>query len=157
MKITHSIKTVAIAAVLAGAFGPVAAHSAEEKEKRFAESQYRHDVMEHFSYGFKKITAIMKGQAGEKAHIPAIAAIMAEAATMAKDSFAKDTRGMAGRTEAKDKIWDNWQDYASRMDKLVVDTAAFAAAAKGGDMAAMGPAMKKVGGSCKSCHDEYKD
>ncbi|MBL4640027.1 MAG: cytochrome c [Kordiimonadaceae bacterium] len=156
MKKAQIIKGMAIAALVAGMLSPVAAHSSEKK-KRFVESQYRHDVMEHFSYGFKQVGLIMKGQAGEKKHLAAIATIMAAAAPVARDAFVKDTRGTEGHTEAKDKIWDNWADFSSRMDKFVADTAAFDVAAKTGDMAQIGPAMKKVGGSCKSCHDEYKD
>ncbi len=144
-------------AVTGSALTTAAAYGTGEPEKRFPASQYRHDVMEHFSYGFKKLTMIMKGQAGSKDDIAAIAAIMAEASTMTKRAFEKDTRGMQGHTEAKAKIWDNWEDFAGRFDKLEKDAAAFAAVAKTGDMAKIKPAMAAVGKSCKSCHDDYKD
>lgn len=156
MTLKKYIGGLTAAVIFAGAYSPIAAHSDEEKE-RFPESQYRHDVMEHFSSGFKKIGLIMKGQAGQRSDIAAIAGIMANAATMTKASFEKDTRGIEGHTEAKDAIWDNWQDFSSRLDTLATDSAAFAEAAKTGDMSQIGAAMKKVGGSCKSCHDKYKE
>ena len=157
MRIGKIAAVVAAAALVGSALAPLAAHGESDKKERFAESQYRHDVMEHFSYGFKKIGAISKKKAGKTEHIAAIANIMANAATMTKDAFEKDTRAMEGFTKSKDSIWENWDDFAMRLDKLEVDAAAFAEAAKSGDMAIIGPAMGAVGKNCKSCHDEYKE
>jgi cytochrome c556 len=156
MKIRTLATSTVMAVIIGGSLAPAATYAAA-KEKRFPLSQYRHDVMEHFSYGFKKIDMIFKKKAGSREDVAAIAAIMASAATMTKRAFEKDTRTMEGHTEAKDKIWDNWEDFAKRLDTMEADAAAFAQAAKSGDMALIGPAMQKVGKSCKSCHDEYKD
>jgi len=157
MKFSKVATAVLITAMAGGVIGPVAAHGdSEEKEKRFFESQYRHDVMEHFSYSMKKLIPILFKNAGHKDHLPEIANIMASTAKMSKSSFKKDTRGMEGRTESKDNIWENWSDFSARMDKLEADTAAFSEATKSGDMAVIVPAFKKVGSNCKSCHDEYK-
>jgi len=156
MKLGKIAATAVFAAMIGGVFVPVAAHGESEKEKRFAESQYRHDVMEHFNYSMKKLVPILFKGADHKADLPAIADIMASAATITTTAFEKDTRGMEGHTEAKDKIWDNWEDFSARLEKMQADTAVFAAVAKTGDMAAIVPAFKKVGSNCKSCHDEYK-
>jgi len=146
------VGTVA-AALMLGAAVPATAHG---EGKRFKESKVRHDIMEVFGKGFGKISKIMKGEEGTPAELPTIAKKMAEASTKTKASFEKDTRGMEGFTEAKDEIWDNWEDFADRLDKMEVDAQAFAAAAETGDMAQIGPAMKQLGSNCKSCHDKYK-
>ena len=157
MKLRKFAAAAVTATMIGGALAPVAAHGDGEEKKRFDESQYRHDVMEHFNYSMKKLIPILfKGQ-GNKDHLPHIADIMASTAHMTKSAFEKDTRSMEGHTSSKDKIWDNWEDYAKRMDTLEADTAAFAVATRTGDMAVIVPAFKKVGGNCKSCHDEYKD
>ncbi len=140
-------------ALLLGSAIPALAHG---EDKRFKESKVRHDIMEVFGKGFGKISKIMKGEEGTPAEFPAIARKMADAAGKTKASFEKDTRGMEGFTEAKDEIWDNWEDFASRLDKMDTDAQAFLAAAETGDMAQIGPAMKALGSNCKSCHDKYK-
>ena len=155
MKLGKVASAAVATAMIGGTLVPVAADG-DAEAKRFFESQYRHDVMEHFSYGFKKIGMIMKGQAGSKDDIAAIANIMANASMMTKAAFKKDTRNMEGHTEAKDKIWEKWDDFSQRLDKLEADANAFAVAASSGDMAQIGAAMQNVGKNCKSCHDEYK-
>jgi len=156
MKVGKIATAAAAVMMIGGALAPVAAHGDGDKKKRFDESAYRHDVMEHFNYSMKKLVPILFKGADHKADLPAIANIMANAATMNKSAFEKDTRGMEGHTEAKDNIWDNWEDFSSRLDTLEADTAAFAEATKTGNMAVIVPAFKKVGSNCKSCHDEYK-
>jgi len=158
MKFGKIAAAALITTITSGTVAPFAAYGdGADGEKRFFESQYRHDVMEHFNYSMKKLIPILFKKAGHEDHLPAIANIMANTAKMTKSAFEKDTRSMEGHTAAKDGIWDSWDDFAARMDKLEADTAAFAEAAKSGDMAVIMPAFKKVGSNCKSCHDEYKD
>jgi len=157
MKLRKFATTVLVAAMTGGIVAPVAAHGESEKKERFFESQYRHDVMMHFNYSMKKLVPILFKKAGHETDLTAIANIMANTATMSKSAFEKDTRAVKGHTLAKDKIWDNWGDFAGRMEKLEADTAAFVVATETGDMAMIVPAFKKVGSNCKSCHDEYKN
>lgn len=123
---------------------------------RFAESQYRHDVMEHFNYAIKKIVQNFQGNVQHPKHFAPIATIMAEAAKMTTDAFEKDTRGMDGYTKAKDDIWENWEDFSSRLEQLKADTAAFAEITRSGNMEQVGPAFRKAVSQCKGCHDKYK-
>ena len=154
----RSVQKLALGgALLLAATGAAAGHGDEGGEERFAESQYRHDVMEIAKDGLTNFLQHIQGKADHAGHVAKFAQIMALSASMAKDSFAKDTRGMAGKTDAKDAIWENWADYAERMDKYAADTAAFAEAAKTEDMAQIMPAFKQAAGNCKSCHDKYRD
>ncbi len=60
-----------------------------------------------------------------------------------------------GKTKAKPEIWSNMEDFTSKGNDLAVASAALpAAAAK--DKAAFIEQFKKVGGACKSCHDDYR-
>jgi cytochrome c556 len=153
---TKKFKTATLAFATTCAMLTVSGAALSDSEKRFAESQYRHDVMEHFSYAIKALQQNLRGTVQHPDHFAPIAAIMANAATMTKESFEKDTRGIEGRTSAEPEIWDNWDDFASRMDQMEEDTAAFAEAAKSGDKAQILPAFKKAVSHCKSCHDKYK-
>jgi len=146
---------IALAAVLTTT--SIAAHSDGGDKKRFAESQYRHDVMEIAKYSLANILQTFKGETELKEHLPLHAQNLANAAAMSKAAFEKDTRGMDGHTEAKDAIWENWEDYAARSDKFAADAAAFAEAAKSGDMGATQATFRKMVGNCKACHDDYRD
>lgn len=152
----RTLAKASVITVLAAGLGISAVAHGDNYDDRFAESKARHDVMMPFGDGFSKIMKIRKGEGGSPADFPAIAAAMAEASSKTKAAFEKDTRGMEGFTKAKDNIWDNWEDFAKRLDQLEVDAHAFAEAAKSGDMSKIGPAMGAVGKNCKSCHDEYK-
>lgn len=151
------LKAVSLSCVVAAMAMSGTATGDEGNEKRFAESQVRNDNMKAFGAGFKRISAIMKREAGSPAEFPTIAAKMADAASKAKATFELDTRGYEGYTHAKDAIWENWDDFASRLDKLDTDAQAFLVATQSGDMAQIGPAMQALGSNCKSCHDKYKD
>ena len=134
----------------------VSAHS-DDKE-RFAESQYRHDNMEIAKNALVNFLQHAQGKANHEGHIAQIANVWALSASMAKASFEKDTRGMEGFTKAKDKIWDNWDDYAKRMDAYAADAAKFAEITAGtDDKRAIMDGFKGVVKHCKSCHDEYRD
>lgn len=155
MKVTKKLNLIAAAtAAVIAASSMSSAHG--DEEKRFAESQYRHDVMELAKYSLSNIVQHLQGKADQEGDVEKLAEVMALSAEMSKAAFAKDTRGMEGHTEAKDDIWANWEDFADRMDKYAADTRALAAAAKTDDMSQIGPAFKKATSNCKSCHDEYR-
>lgn len=76
-------------------------------------------------------------------------------AGMVPDLFSKDTSEFDLDTGALPGIWDNLEDFNAKAQALGQEAAALAAAAPAGK----GPAMKvfgKVGGACKSCHDDYR-
>lgn len=150
----RALVAAATAAVVFATSSMSSAHG--DEEKRFAESQYRHDVMELAKYSLSNIVQHLQGKASQEGDVAKLAEVMALSAEMSKAAFEKDTRGMEGHTEAKDGIWDNWDDFADRMDKYAADTRALADAAKSGDMSQIGPAFKKATSNCKSCHDEYR-
>ncbi|MEX0298059.1 MAG: cytochrome c [Kordiimonas sp.] len=156
MKMRKFIGGAVAAVILAGSVSPMVAQ-ADGKKERYLESQYRHDMMEHAKYMAGNMMQLLKGQAAHEGHIEKLADILALSASMTKASFEKDTRGMEGHTEAKDAIWENWEEFAEAADKYSADAAAFAVAAKSGDKAATGKAFGKAMSNCKSCHDKYKD
>lgn len=52
-------------------------------------------------------------------------------------------------------IWENRADFDARMQALA-DTLTMAAATLPADAAALGPLMGQLGGSCQSCHENYR-
>lgn len=59
-------------------------------------------------------------------------------------------------TDALAKIADNMDDFTSRQNDLLSDTATLAELAGGDDFAAMRQQVGKVGQTCKGCHDNYR-
>ncbi len=61
-----------------------------------------------------------------------------------------------GRTRAKPEIWDNKDDFKSKIADLRRETVLMAEVARGGNKMDILKQFQKTGGSCKACHDEYK-
>lgn len=61
-----------------------------------------------------------------------------------------------GKTEALAKIWEDKAGFKKAVNAFTSAADGVAAAAATGDMAAAGAAFRKLGGSCKGCHDEYR-
>ena len=66
-------------------------------------------------------------------------------------------RCAASARHALPALWDNLDDFDSRMKKLNEATQALAAAAKGGDEGAMKQQFGETVQVCKGCHDEYRE
>ena len=79
---------------------------------------------------------------------------LAAASQTAKDIFPEDSA--VGETEAKQEIWDNPEQFQEAVNKFETAAANFQQAVEGGDQAQIGPALKELGGSCKNCHDDFR-
>lgn len=58
-------------------------------------------------------------------------------------------------SEALPGIWQNMDDFGKKFAALQQAAAGASEAVKGG-RGSVGPVLKKLGGSCKGCHDEYR-
>ena len=77
---------------------------------------------------------------------------------MIGEAFARDTSGkeLDRDTEARDEIWQNPDDFAEKAAAMVAAAEAYTAATADSEAAAR-KAFVKLGGTCKGCHEEYKD
>lgn len=60
-------------------------------------------------------------------------------------------------SEALPLIWEETEEFSMAIEKLVATTNAFVDAAKSGDQERIGQAFREVGGSCKGCHDKFRE
>lgn len=113
---------------------------------------------------FKSLGGSMKAMAGLAKDFNADAA-KAEAAklepilaTDVAPLFAPGTsdEDFPGDTRALAKIWSNMDDFGAKGKAMHEAGAELVAAANSGDGAAFGAAVGKFGGTCKSCHDDYR-
>lgn len=61
-----------------------------------------------------------------------------------------------GKSRAKANIWENMDDFGAKGKAMHEAAAALIVAANSGDAATFGPAVGKLGGTCKACHDDYR-
>jgi cytochrome c556 len=61
------------------------------------------------------------------------------------------------KTDALQTVWTKPAEFKAASDRFVAESARFHAAAQGEDLAAIGAGMKALGGTCKNCHDTFKE
>ena len=83
------------------------------------------------------------------------ASAIAALTPMIPDMFRLDTSGSGLESGSLDDIWENWDDFAAKAATSAERAQAMAAAA--GDQGAAMKAFGALGGSCKGCHDEYRE
>ena len=64
-----------------------------------------------------------------------------------------ETPAQDPKSEARGVIWTNWDDFVERSDALV----AAAATARVGGPDDLRAALDRIGGACKSCHENYRE
>ncbi|MEY4749443.1 MAG: hypothetical protein RIQ60_1657 [Pseudomonadota bacterium] len=62
-----------------------------------------------------------------------------------------------GDTKAKPEIWKEADKFKAAATKMQDAVAKLAAVAKGGDKGAIKAAFGEAGGTCKGCHDDYRN
>ncbi len=114
--------------------------------------QDRHMLMEGINDAMKPLGAIAKKQAPfDAAVVTASATTIAENLKKAHALFPAGSDG--GESRAKPEIWSDRAGF----DKEMKDAQAAAVALSSvKEEAGFLPALKSLGGSCKSCHDMYR-
>ena len=113
---------------------------------------------------FKSLGGVTKAMGGIAKSFDAEAAKAETAkleAILATDTaplFAEGTSDaeFPGKTRAMAKIWTNMEDFGAKGKAMHEAGAELIAASATGDAAAFGAAFGKFGGTCKTCHDDYR-
>lgn len=72
--------------------------------------------------------------------------------------FPANSRASAGvRTKALPEIWTKAPEFKAAQDQFAREAAALVKVNAGGDIAAMRSQSRKLGGTCKSCHDRFRE
>lgn len=114
----------------------------------------RQEVMGLIGSNIKKIAPMAQQKVDfDAAAAQAAFAVIAEKAAMIPQVF--ETRSNHDpEAEAKDALWDNWDDFLTKAGNLK----AAAEAGKNIDsLEALQAAMGPLGGACKACHTAYKE
>ncbi|WP_245838319.1 c-type cytochrome [Niveispirillum lacus] len=106
--------------------------------------------------GMKAISGFVKDGNGTVADVQAAAATIEAVSKAFPDWWPAGTAIGVGKSEAKPEIWTNMADFKAKTTAFQTEAAALVTVAAGGDKAAIGAQLGKVGGTCKACHDAYK-
>lgn len=139
-------------AVLAAVALPALAQEAEPDDA----IKFRQNVMKGIGGSAGNIGAILQGKVAQQDKLEHLAQMLAMAAdpTLTTAAFKQNTDEQGfERTSALGKIWEDWDDFESRLQKLGEATKAAADAGSGVSM----DEMKAVFEVCKGCHDTYRE
>ena len=114
----------------------------------------RQDAFKQVGEAMKTIGDVVKGDVAYDAEqFKAVVAQMQDAGAEAFQHFGEDTQG----GNAKADIWTNMAKFEEGRDKMAAAVAALNEAAQTNDLNAIKPKMGDLGGSCKACHDSFKE
>ncbi|MFV3075662.1 c-type cytochrome [Niveispirillum fermenti] len=105
----------------------------------------------------KAAAGFVRDGRGTAADVQAAAATIDAVAKAFPGWWPEGTAAGLGKSEAKPGIWTNPDDFKAKTTAFQTEAAAFVVAAAGGDKAAIGDQVGKLGGSCKACHDAYRE
>ena len=143
-----------ITLITALTLGPAATAVAQNKPEEVIE--YRRAAMTMIGWNFAPMSAMAKGKIPFDAkEFAKHAERIATTAPQVLEGFAKGS-DKGAETDAKADIWTHFDDFQSKLTDLVNESKATSEVAKGGDEAKMKEQFKKLGGTCKACHDKYK-
>ncbi len=114
------------------------------------DAEYRHHVMEAIGGHMQSAVDILRQKVPHQAHLTLHAAALADLAEIAPLLFPEGSEG----GDALPAIWENPEDFQSRLQAFQGAAAEFASAVQSGD--GVMPAFQNLGQSCKACHDDYR-
>lgn len=115
----------------------------------------RHEGMEAMGDATKALHRALSGTP-DLATVRANAAKVAQLSEQASTWFPAGTGPDVGKTRAKPAIWQNSEDFATRLRALQTAARALETTSKSNDVAAMNARFADLGGTCKACHDKYR-
>ena len=119
--------------------------------------KYRQSMMEVTGYNFKMMAAMVKKEMPySKADFEKMASTVHTMSMLTHDGFPKGSDSMAAPTHAKDEVWSKPEEFNKDVVAFQKASADLLAAAKTGDMSAIGPKFKETAGTCKKCHDSFR-
>ena len=140
---------------LAGALIATSPVCADDDIDAEAYIKYRENLMDSILAHRKGVSAILKGKVAAKAHLVRHARSLHELSMMLPEAFPEGSD--FGETRAKENIWEDTDAFGAALKEFQQTTAALVeTTGRTDDPAAVGEAMKRVGGSCKDCHKRFR-
>ena len=114
--------------------------------------EYRQHVLSSMGGHMQGLVKLLRQQVPHQSHMPVHVNGIATISQVVGDIFEAQAPG----GDALDGIWENPDDFGSKVSALQEAAANLKAAMDSGDMGAFGGAVQGVGQACKGCHDNYR-
>ncbi|NDP40461.1 MAG: cytochrome c [Rhodoferax sp.] len=117
--------------------------------------KYRKSALFVMQQNFSRVAAMASGKAPFDAKVAADSAATADfVAKLPWAAFGEGTD--KGDTRAKPEIWKESAKFKEYADKMQAEMSKLSAAAKSGNLGNIKAAVSATGGTCKSCHDDFR-
>jgi cytochrome c556 len=117
--------------------------------------KYRKNALFVMQQNFGRVAAMAGGKAPFDAKVAAESAAVAEfTSKLPWEGFGPGTD--KGDTKAKPEIWSEKAKFDDEARKMQAEMTKLSAAAKSGNLDSIKVAVNAVGGTCKSCHDDFR-
>ena len=117
--------------------------------------KYRKGALTVMGAHFSRVAAMAGGRVPYDAKAATENAAIAE--SMAKLPWAAFPDGSdKGETKAKPEIWSDKARFAEAAEKMQAEMTKLNVAARVGTLDALKPAVSSVAGTCKNCHDNFR-
>ena len=144
------LASFALAAAVAAISLPAAAQFAKPDDA----IKYRQSALFVMGQHFGRVGAMANGRVPYDAAVAAANAdIVAEMAKLPWAGFGAGTEGGKGKPE----IWKESAKFKEHQDKMIAETGKLVVAAKAGNIDALKAQFGSTAGSCKSCHDSFRN
>ena len=142
--------------ILAASTVAVALPAAAQFAKPEDAIKYRKNALFVMQQNFGRVAAMAAGRAPFDAKVAADSAAVAEfMSKLPWEGFGDGTD--KGDTKAKAEIWSDKAKFNGYADKMQAEVSKLAVAAKTGNLDNVKAAVGAVGGSCKTCHDAFRN
>jgi cytochrome c556 len=129
---------------------------APTKAQALAIMHERHEGMETIGKTNKALHRELVAGSPNLGVIRASAAKIADLSQKASGWFPKGTGPELGKTGAKPEIWQNPEDFTTKLRNFQAAAKTFNAASASGDLNAIRAHAGDLGQACKACHDKYR-
>ena len=142
--------------ILAASTAAIALPAAAQFAKPEDAIKYRKNALFVMQQNFGRVAAMAAGRAPFDAKVAADSAAVAEfMSKLPWEGFGDGTD--KGDTKAKAEIWSDKAKFNGYADKMQVELSKLSVAAKTGNLDNVKAAVGAVGGSCKTCHDAFRN
>ena len=144
------LASFALAAACAAVSLPAAAQFAKPEDA----IKYSQSALFVMGQHFSRVGAMANGRIPyDAAAASANAELVAEMARLPWTAFGAGTEGGKGKPE----VWKEAAKFKEHQDKMVAETGKLVIAAKAGNIDALKAQFGATAGSCKACHDSFRN
>ena len=118
--------------------------------------KYRQSALFVMQQNFSRVAAMASGKAPFDAKVAAESAAVAEYTSKLPWAAFGDGTDKGRESRAKPEIWTDKAKFNGYADKMQVEMVKLNAAAKTGNLDNIKATIAGVGGTCKTCHDAFR-